>query len=350
MSRMSRSSSSSSELVYIDPPYTHETYEPASDDYNDIPRPATPAPAPPIPPPQTATILNFPEPDVNSAERLPDVQRSPSTDSPPLADGRYDRRVSLSTISLEPRRRRHQDRRYTYDDFKRLMTMAERDARDMRRGLRAALDRLEQSRSRAEHAERIAIEMATRLREANDERMTAMKAASTAREELGMYKMQYQNAQTEIQRAQDLLKDQDAARRDAEASAARARDTARALKQDRLVELAREEGRRMGYSDGRRAGERMGFFEAQAGARRQRRREMEDMGMYDDPDYPPYEDDVDMDTPVDAEPGAAVREAPVPGQPRNPSVSGTAPRGAPEASIDGDIDIDVQPLPRSPPR
>lgn len=134
----------------------------------------------------------------------------------------------------------------------------------MRRALQAALDQLDASRTRALHAERIALEMTQRVREASDARSSALRDGATAREELGMYKVQLANAQSEIDRAQGMLRDQERLRYDAEAAAARARDTARRLKQDRLVQLALEDGRATGYREGLRAGQRIGMMDAQS--------------------------------------------------------------------------------------
>ncbi|TFY82079.1 hypothetical protein EWM64_g1927 [Hericium alpestre] len=79
---MERSSSgSSSELSYAGPPYTQETYEPHSDE----------APLSSLPPLPEATILTYPEPDPDSAERLnADAARSPdrSCADPRRAAGR----------------------------------------------------------------------------------------------------------------------------------------------------------------------------------------------------------------------------------------------------------------------
>jgi hypothetical protein len=46
-------------------------------------------------------------------------------------------------------------------------------------------------------------------------------------------------------------------------TAARARDNARQMKQRRLIELAREQGRKMGYDEGIQAGQRIGYYDGQ---------------------------------------------------------------------------------------
>ncbi|KAI9508912.1 hypothetical protein F5148DRAFT_1191391 [Russula earlei] len=145
-----------------------------------------------------------------------------------------------------------------------MLSISSRDTKELRRGLNAAFDRLDQSRARASHAETLALDMLLRVREAEEERANAMRQASTVREELGKYKALLDNAHGEIRRAQQMLQDQEQLRYDAEASAARARDNARQMKQKRLIELAREQGRKMGFNEGIQAGQRIGYQEGQS--------------------------------------------------------------------------------------
>ncbi|THH18594.1 hypothetical protein EW146_g2422 [Bondarzewia mesenterica] len=203
-----------------------------------------------------------------------------------------DNRLSLSTLSLNRYRSDHNHRshhRRGLREVERIITTTDIESKKMRRALRAALDQLDQSRSRASHAESIAREMTERVREADNARLAAMRNGSTAREELGMYKVQLSNAQSEIQRAQGLLMDQERLRHEAEASAARARDTARKLQQERLIELAREEGRAMGYREGVMAGQRIGFMDGRVADYDDRR----DRHAVEDDEYDSYPEDVD---------------------------------------------------------
>lgn len=71
--------------------------------------------------------------------------------------------------------------------------------------------------------------------------------------------MQLDNAQKEIFRAQDIIDQVAAQRNEAEAEAARARTKARKLQEEKLVMLAREEGRRMGYEEGLSIGRRIAY-------------------------------------------------------------------------------------------
>ena len=220
----------------------------------------------------------------------------------------------VSAVSLEPRRRnRHHHGRHSHihRELAHMLSMTSRDAKELRRGLNAAFDKLDQSRARASHAEKLALDMLLRVREAEEERTTAMREASAAREELGKHKALLESAHGEIRRAQQLLQDQDHLRYEAEASAARARDNARQMKQRRLVDLAREQGRKMGYNEGIQAGQRIGYSEGQSPnddervypSEGPRFREVFDESRYglDDFDQPPPLRDINLNSSRDLE-------------------------------------------------
>ena len=198
-----------------------------------------------------------------------------------MPDPQPDNRLSLvSAVSLEPRRRsrhhhnhhHHSRHSHIHRELAHMLSVSSRDAKELRRGLSTAFDKLDQSRVRASHAEKLALDMRLRVREAEEERSNAMRHASTVREELGKYKALLDNAHGEIRRAQQMLQDQEQLRYDAEASAARARDSARLMKQRRLVDLAREQGRKIGYSEGIQAGQRIGYHDGKSST--------EDGGLY----------------------------------------------------------------------
>lgn len=135
----------------------------------------------------------------------------------------------------------------------------EYESKQTRRVLYKAYDQYQNETKRATEAEGRALEAAQRYRVLNEAKIIAQQEAARLKEELRLYKLQLENAQMEIHKAQDVLSAVENQRDDAEASAARARDTARKLHEARMVEQAREEGRRLGFEEGIRRGKEMGF-------------------------------------------------------------------------------------------
>ena len=213
---------------------------------------------------------HIPTSPAQAAEQPPDSSSShaPDTTHDPQPDNRLSV-VSAGALSLEPRRRsrhhrdhshhHHSRNSHLHRELSQMLSVSSRDAKELRRGLNAAFDRLDQSRLRASHAEKLALDTLLRVREAETERADAMRQSSTAREELGKYKALLDNAHGEIQRAQQMLRDQEQLRYEAEETAARDRDTARLMKQRRLIDLAREQGRKIGFNEGIQAGQRIGY-------------------------------------------------------------------------------------------
>ncbi|KAI0650409.1 hypothetical protein C8Q79DRAFT_383960 [Trametes meyenii] len=162
--------------------------------------------------------------------------------------------VSGAAYSLEDQRhsrRRDPDRRsLTNRDFFKYLAEEGYEVKKLRKGLYAALERLDSETRRAQEAERRALELAQRFKNVNDARLYTQQELDRAHAELRLYKVQLDNAQREIQLGSDLLKDIEAQRDNAEAAAARARSTARRLKEEQLMTRAREEGRKEGYREG----------------------------------------------------------------------------------------------------
>ena len=103
---------------------------------------------------------------------------------------------------------------------------------------------------RAEELQRINDETAMRFRILNEDRLSAQQEATKAKTELKLYQFQLDNAQKEVEKAKTALKDIEKQRDEAEEAAARAREKARKYQQERLVAVAREEARRLGYEAG----------------------------------------------------------------------------------------------------
>ncbi len=138
----------------------------------------------------------------------------------------------------------------------------EQQSKDLRRMLLTVTEQLKQESQRADDNERRAREAIQRFRAINEARVAAQQDAARANEELGMYKLQLDYAQKEIFRAQEILESLETQRYDAEASAAKARNVARKLREEGLVDLAREEGRRLGLQEGLARGHRLGSDQA----------------------------------------------------------------------------------------
>src|SRR5882757_9726595 len=96
-------------------------------------------------------------------------------------------------------------------------------------------ERLDKEIRRANDAERRVLEAISLARSTNEAKLIAERDATRANEELRLYKLQYENAQREIFKAQELIDQVEAERQDAEAAAARARSTARKLKEQNLI-------------------------------------------------------------------------------------------------------------------
>jgi hypothetical protein len=140
----------------------------------------------------------------------------------------------------------------------------EQQSKDLRRMLLTVTEQLKQESQRADDNERRAREAIQRFRAINEARVAAQQDAARANEELRMYKLQLDYAQKEIFRAQEILESLETQRHDAESSAANARNVARKLREEGLVDLAREEGHRLGLQEGVARARRLGFDQARS--------------------------------------------------------------------------------------
>ncbi len=154
-----------------------------------------------------------------------------------------------------------------------VLARKERDSKQMHQLLKLTFAKLDEESQRATDAERRAAECLVRARAAIDARAQADSDAASARTELAMYRLQLDQAQREIFRAQEMLTGLEARRHDAEEDAARARSVARKLQEERAIEAAREEGKEQGWHEGLRRGMLLGRQEAEEELTRSRRRE-----------------------------------------------------------------------------
>jgi len=146
------------------------------------------------------------------------------------------------------RERVHSER--TSKQLIRLLIHEEYETKQAHRLLHAAFERLESESQRVNEAEARVLEIVQRFNRVNEARVQAQAEAAKLSAELGMYRLQLENAQMEIYRAQDIVRKVEDERDDAAAEATEARDTARRYREQHIVHLAREEGRKMGYLQG----------------------------------------------------------------------------------------------------
>lgn len=161
--------------------------------------------------------------------------------------------------------------------FPYLLALRDRDAKQLHKVLLLTYEKLDQETKRASSAERNLAAALLRIRSEMDARRAVEMEASRVREELGMYKVQLEQAQREIYRAQEIVDEEQRRRLEAEDDAAKARSVARKFKEERLIELAMEDGRAEGYQKGWRIG-----FEQAEHERRTRRRRAPDVIIEDE--------------------------------------------------------------------
>lgn len=144
-------------------------------------------------------------------------------------------------------------------DVARVLVSRERETMDLKRTLYTITEQLKAERQRADAAEHKTREVLALFKNANEAKMAAEQEAARANEALRLYKLQYENAQQEIRRAQKLIDALDTQRVDAEETAAKARSLARKMKEEAIVVSAREAGRRQGLEEGLAQGRMIGY-------------------------------------------------------------------------------------------
>ncbi|KAI0774747.1 hypothetical protein BD413DRAFT_611755 [Trametes elegans] len=146
-------------------------------------------------------------------------------------------------------------------DVARVLVSRERETMDLKRTLYTLTEQLKAERQRADAAENKTREVLAHFKSATEAKMAAEQEAARANETLRLYKLQYENAQMEIRRAQKLIDSLELQRVDAEEVAAKARSMARKMKEEAIVLSAKEAGRRQGIEEGLRQGRLMGYEE-----------------------------------------------------------------------------------------
>ncbi|KAI0065959.1 hypothetical protein BV25DRAFT_1821682 [Artomyces pyxidatus] len=191
-------------------------------------------------------------------------------------------------------------------------------------------EQLREESRRADDNERRARDAISRFKVINDARVLAQQDAARANEELRLYKIQLENAQREIFKAQEVLDVMSDQRHEAELSAARARSTARKIKEDRLVDLAREDGRRLGLQQGINRGRRIALEQSRSNT--DDRRSRDNLSERSERDYVDEGDDRSFDLQEDIPPPPPPPLDPIDGPMLNFPPSPTA--AVPPAHVD----------------
>jgi len=127
------------------------------------------------------------------------------------------------------------------------------DIRSMRRLLRETSEKLEAATKRANKAEHYARDARTRTSSLEKHYQASRERNVKTIEELDRYKHELQIAQQQVQIAQDEINSLAVERDRAESDAARARDLARKATEQLKVHQAREDGKKVGFEEGRQA-------------------------------------------------------------------------------------------------
>ncbi|KIJ67524.1 hypothetical protein HYDPIDRAFT_84749, partial [Hydnomerulius pinastri MD-312] len=138
----------------------------------------------------------------------------------------------------------------TAKELMRLLAAEQDTTRDLQQELSLTTSQLVYEQDRADMAERKARDTVTRFKDANDARSTAQADVARLTEELRLYKIALEEAQKEIFKAQNILQEVEARRRDAEEEASKLRRELRKLHEEKMLEIAREEGRKLGLKEG----------------------------------------------------------------------------------------------------
>ncbi|KIP07740.1 hypothetical protein PHLGIDRAFT_127424 [Phlebiopsis gigantea 11061_1 CR5-6] len=151
----------------------------------------------------------------------------------------------------------------------RVASRSDRDIKHVRTLLVLTNDRLEAETRRADQAEQRVVDVLQRLRAANEATALARAEASRAQQEVRLYHMQLEQAQREINRAQEIVDQVEKARVEAEEEAARSRSVARKCREQWVLSKAREQGRQQGFAEGLERARRMGLSQVPASPMRQ---------------------------------------------------------------------------------
>ncbi|KAF8557997.1 hypothetical protein OG21DRAFT_1456417 [Imleria badia] len=178
--------------------------------------------------------------------------------SPPTSSKRS---TSSRTPSSRSSRERPRNAVPTAKEFMRMLADEQETTRELQQQLTFTTSQLAYEQDRADTAERKIKDAVVRFKDTNEGRISAQADAARLREELKLYKNALEEAQKEIFKAQNILKDVEGRRREAEEEATQLRRKLRKLNEERMVEMAREEGRKLGLQEGLEMGKDIGYLQ-----------------------------------------------------------------------------------------
>lgn len=141
-----------------------------------------------------------------------------------------------------------------------MLTEEQETTRDLEQQLTFNTSQLAFEQDRADTAERKLKEVVIRFKDANDTRISTQADAARLREELKLYKSALEEAQKEIFKAQNILRDIEGRKREAEEEAAQLRRKLRKINEEKIIDMAREEGRKQGLQEGLEMGKDIGYL------------------------------------------------------------------------------------------
>ncbi|KAF9561976.1 hypothetical protein CPC08DRAFT_817388 [Agrocybe pediades] len=241
-----------SAVEYFNSYPTHDPYIPGSPD--------TFFPNVDVQPPSTDSAQTPPSPiakprrsSARPARPTP-PQSSVDHQNPPTS---YSLKRHSTANAASPTSRKEQERQLANTPREALIQLAvgkEKQAKDAKLLLSTAILQVESLQDRLAHEKNTRKILEEEIRvlglKSTKAVLDAQKESVRAKEDVGMYKLQLENMSRDLQRANEIVQTVERDRNEADRSLARARATARQLKEQNIVLQAREEGREEGFKEG----------------------------------------------------------------------------------------------------
>ncbi|KAG6830147.1 hypothetical protein H0H92_002011 [Tricholoma furcatifolium] len=136
------------------------------------------------------------------------------------------------------------------EDILQQLLRQEAEAKESHRLLQIAAEKVEILQQRAVTAEEARKQETARGMRIAQTALGAQEQVEKARQDAEVYRLKLEYMEREIQRQQHLMRTVESERDHAEKAAAKARDVARQLNDERMIALARQEGRKAGFAEG----------------------------------------------------------------------------------------------------